>query len=136
MKTDIAKEWLSSANLDLENISYIIRVEHLSAIVAFHSHQSIEKSLKALLASKNMKIPKIHSLEKLFKLCEKDFQNIDFDMVDLLDSLYINSRYPSEFGLLPCGKPTLEDAKEFYDFAIMVFDKVCDLLGIDKESLK
>jgi hypothetical protein len=39
-------------------------------------------------------------------------------------------------GLLPYGKPTIEDAKEFFDFASYVFDKVCKILCIDKESLK
>ena len=55
-------------------------------------------------------------------------------IVDLLDKLYIESRYPSSFGLLPYGKPTLEDAKEFYDFALEVFNKVCDMLEINKEE--
>ncbi len=32
------------------------------------------------------------------------------------------SRYPNEFGVLPSGKPTLEDAREFYDFAKMNYE--------------
>ena len=31
---------------------------------------------------------------------------------------YIDSRYPGDMGLLPYGKPTLEDAKEFHEFAL------------------
>ena len=38
-------------------------------------------------------------------------------------------------GLLPYGKPTLEDAREFYEFAISVFEKVCDILKIDKSEI-
>ena len=49
MSVEMAKEWLKSAKLDLENIHYIIEVEHLTSVVAFHTQQTIEKSLKAYL---------------------------------------------------------------------------------------
>jgi hypothetical protein len=39
-------------------------------------------------------------------------------------------------GLLPYGKPTLDDAKEFYNFALMVFEEVCRQLDIDREELQ
>ncbi len=39
-------------------------------------------------------------------------------------------------GLLPYGKPTLEDAKEFYEFANDIFERVCQILEVDKDSLK
>jgi hypothetical protein len=38
-------------------------------------------------------------------------------------------------GLLPYGKPTLEDAKEFYNFANKLFTRVCILLNIDEEQI-
>jgi hypothetical protein len=34
------------------------------------------------------------------------------------------SRYPGELGLLPNGKPTLEDAREFHDFAAAIYNDV------------
>jgi len=52
-----------------------------------------------------------------------------------MDSLYIDSRYPGEMGLLPYGNPTLEDAKEFYDFALYIFNKVCSILEMNKDDL-
>jgi HEPN domain-containing protein len=61
---------------------------------------------------------------------------IDDNLIHLLDELYIDSRYPNDFGLLPYGKPTLEDAKEFYELALSVFGKVCEILIIDKEELQ
>jgi len=39
-------------------------------------------------------------------------------------------------GLLPHGKPTLEDAQEFYDFAVDIFNQVCNILNIDPEEVK
>ena len=56
-------------------------------------------------------------------------------MLKVLDKLYIDSRYPGDMGLLPYGKPTTEDAKEFYEFALNIFDKVCKILDIDKKEV-
>jgi len=36
---------------------------------------------------------------------------------ELLNKLYIDSRYPGEFGLLPTGAPTVDEAREFALFA-------------------
>jgi len=35
----------------------------------------------------------------------------DEGMLDEINEIYIDSRYPADLGLLPYGKPTLEDAK-------------------------
>lgn len=42
---------------------------------------------------------------------------MDETLVIALDSLYIESRYPGEFGLLPEGKPTIKQSYLFFDFA-------------------
>jgi len=128
MSNSISKEWLKASKIDLDSISYIINVEHLTPVVAFHAQQSVEKALKALLASHNVQIPRVHSLNKLFKLVEDDFPLDDFQLIDMLDDLYIESRYPGDMGLLPYGQPTLNDAKEFYAFAQEIFDKIDTLL--------
>jgi HEPN domain-containing protein/RimJ/RimL family protein N-acetyltransferase len=125
---NIAKEWLKFSFLDLENIKYIITVPHLTSITAFHAQQSIEKSLKALLSLKNIDIPKIHSLNKLFKLTEDIFEEYDTTIVNKLDKLYTSSRYPSEFGLLPDGQPSTEEAQEFYEFALSIYEQVKNLI--------
>lgn len=39
-------------------------------------------------------------------------------------------------GLLPYGKPTLEDAREFYKFAQDIFNQICTVLNIDQEEVK
>ena len=129
------KAWLKFAYDDLLNCKAILHNDILTNIVAFHSQQAIEKSLKALLLYHEHDVPRIHSLNKLFKMNSNYIKiNNPIMIVDLLDKLYIESRYPSSFGLLPYGKPTLEDAKEFYNFALEVFNKVCDMLEINKEE--
>ncbi len=135
MTINIPKEWLKASKDDLKIISRIIDLEDLSHMIAFHSQQSIEKSFKALIEYKNLKVPKQHDLLKLKELIIQDININDDDLLDTLNELYIDSRYPGDMGLLPYGKPTLEDAKEFYNFAKMIFDKVCEILEIDKREL-
>ena len=121
----ITQDWLQAAGLDIESIGYLLQNDRLTGHVAFHSQQAIEKSLKALIEEKGERVPRIHSLSKLFGVCSTFFE-IDFDdnLVIALDSLYIESRYPGEFGLLPEGKPTQKQAQLFYDFAQDVYKTV------------
>jgi len=132
MNKIMAKEWLKASLDDLKVIQKIIDVKDLTHIVAFHSQQSVEKSIKALLEYQNKNVPKIHHISKLISSVEETI-SYDSDLVKLLDSLYIDSRYPGDMGLLPYGKPSLEDAKEFYEFAQGIFDDVCEVLEIEKE---
>jgi HEPN domain-containing protein len=47
---------------------------------------------------------------------------IDEDLIDQLNDLYIESRYPTDIGFLPDGKPSLERAKMFYKYANETFE--------------
>jgi HEPN domain-containing protein len=134
----LAKAWLMAAKDDLILLEDIKNNVHITNLIAFHSQQAIEKSLKAVIESKNQKVPKTHKLQQLFELVDIkiDLNDNLINLIHLLDELYIDSRYPNDFGLLPYGKPSLEDAKEFYEFALTVFDKVCGILNIDKSELK
>lgn len=77
-----------------------------------------------MLEARNQLVPKTHSLNRLFALVGEDIQEIDSDLLHTLDGLYIESRYPGEFGLLPNGKPSLGDARSFYDFAVSSYETV------------
>lgn len=131
----ISKEWLKASNDDILIIEQIISIEHLTHMVAFHSQQAIEKSLKALIEEYEIDIPKIHKLVKLKKILSDKLTIENDELLETLDELYIDSRYPGDMGLLPNGKPTLEEAKEFYEFALSIFDKVCNILEIEKSEL-
>lgn len=128
-------EWLKAAIDDLILLSEIENNEHITNLIAFHAHQAVEKSLKALLEFKAQEVPKIHKLQTLIDRTGLSRED-DEALVQLLDSLYIESRYPGDMGLLPYGKPTLEDAKEFHAFAKDVFEQVCDLLKVDQKALR
>jgi HEPN domain-containing protein len=107
----------------------LLNNERLTGHVAFHAQQAIEKALKALIEENGERVPKVHSLSKLFESCSCyiNFQ-FDDDLVIALDSLYIESRYPGEFGLLPDGKPSQKQAIQFYEFALAVNQTVIDHL--------
>ncbi len=129
-----ARQWLKAAKDDLDSIDYIINAKHLTNIVAFHSQQAIEKTFKSLIEYKNITFIKTHNLEKLYKSIE-NIITIDYDQLELINELYIESRYPGDMGLLPDGKPTLIDANEFYAFAREVFNQVCSLLEINIDEV-
>ena len=136
MSSFMSKEWVRAAYDDIMLLKEINNNNNLTSIVSFHSQQAVEKSLKALLTEQEINIPKIHSLNKLFYECKNKIDLADNQIVNKLDKLYIDSRYPGDMGLLPYGKPTLEDAREFYNFALEVFEKVCNILDIKMADIQ
>jgi HEPN domain-containing protein len=111
-------QWLESAEMDLANIAQIIHLEHLTPVVAFHAQQCVEKCFKAVIEEHAGKVPKDHSTLRLYGLVRGLMAvEVDVGLLTDLDNLYIDSRYPGELGLLPCGKPTVEDAREFSEAA-------------------
>ena len=54
--------WLKAAEDDLIVIREIIRNDSLTNMVAFHSQQTIEKSIKAVLEEKENHVPRIHNI--------------------------------------------------------------------------
>ncbi len=123
-------EWLKSAAMDLDSVAQIVHLEHLSPVAAFHAQQCVEKCLKAVLEEHSRKVPKDHSTLRLYGLT-KELVSLDIDLGTLtdLDDLYIDSRYPGEQGLLPGGKPTVEDAEEFYRIAKYLYEGIKERYG-------
>jgi len=98
---EITKEWLERAYDDIETMVEIIDNPHLTNIVALHSQQAIEKSLKAVIEEFEIGVIKTHNLEKLFATVDNFIQfEVDWDLIKKLDALYIDARYPSEWGAI------------------------------------
>ena len=126
---EVSRDWLKAATDDLETIAKIIDHEHLTNIVAFHAQQAVEKSLKAVIEEYGLEITKIHSLARLVEITRPYLSMaLDDTLVETLDRLYIDARYPGELGLLPSGKPSRNDAKRFSDFANRIYDTVYQFL--------
>ncbi len=134
-KRELAIAWLQASYSDLMVIEEIMDNDFLSHMVAFHSQQSIEKSFKAILEFYGKKVPKKHDLIVLKELIYQYVPIENEIILEELNELYIDSRYPNSFGLLQHGKPTLEDAKKFYRFSNETFKKICEALDIDKQEI-
>ncbi len=131
----ITKEWLRRARDDLDVAKEIIVREHLTNMVAFHSQQAVEKSLKAIIEEFEIGFVKIHNLERLLGMVRKQMSlDVDLDIIKRLDEVYISTRYPGDLGLLPSGKPTIQDAKELFDFADALYRNVKKLLEQSTEE--
>ena len=125
----ITKQWLSKANEDLEVAREIILKEYLTNMVAFHSQQAMEKTLKAVVEEFEIGFVKTHNLETLVGTIEKKIDlHLNLNLIKRLDEVYISARYPSDLGLLPFGKPSIQDAKELYEFANDIHAKIKKLL--------
>ena len=123
--------WIEFADRDIEAAKKLINYEYLANIVIFHSQQCVEKCLKAILEEHNQNFPKIHGVTKLYELvCESSNISLPIsdDELDLVDNVYIDTRYPGSFGLLPSGFPTKEDALDILDIATKVYQSTVNAL--------
>jgi len=121
----ITREWLERALDDVEAANALLRHPDLTRLAAFHAQQAVEKSLKAVIEEYNLGVRRTHSLTRLVEMTSSRFRlRADRDMLDRLEAVYIEARYPSELGLLPHGKPTSEEAGEFCAFAQSVCEQI------------
>jgi len=121
----ITAGWLESAKSDLDTIEEILGNDQLSHVVAFHSQQCIEKTFKAIIEEFELTSIKTHDLITLKNTISSVYsESIDDDLLSLLNKLYIDSRYPSDLGLLPDGKPDIDDAKRFCENAREIYENV------------
>jgi len=98
-------------------------------VIAFHAQQCVEKCLKALVEEYGIETPKTHNLLTLKACLERKHPiDLDEDTLSLLNKLYIDSRYPGDYGLLPAGEPTLKEAQEFAQFAGETIEKIIKML--------
>ena len=77
----------------------------------------------------DLSIPRSHNLIRLHQVVEVFLKN-PFELRELmaLDSVYTSSRYPSDVGMIAAGKPTQQDAQEFYESAKNIFEAITKLI--------
>jgi len=94
-------------------------------MVAFHCQQSVEKSFKAVLEEYDRLVPRTHDLIALRTLVEKHIRvMVEPDLLNQMNDLYVDSRYPSDFGLLPGGKPPQDLAQQMYNSACKIHESI------------
>lgn len=128
-----SSQWLESAQMDLGAIVRLLEKEELTPVIAFHAQQCVEKCFKAVLEEHSQKVPRDHSTLRLYgRVRDLIDLEVDMELLTDLDGLYIESRYPGELGLLPNGKPTVADARQFYDHATEICEQVERILNVER----
>jgi len=98
---DETRLWLAYAdeNLDIARLS--LERDYLNACLQ-NSQQAVEKGIKAVLVESRGEFPRSHSIRELAKLSAvtEDSWGLSTEECDLLDSIYVPSKYPV-FGVLP-----------------------------------
>ncbi len=104
--------WLKEAEDELSSAGILIDHRKCRA-VCYHSQQSVEKGLKALIIEKGAKPERTHDIVELLNAARRIGWEIALPMDDavFLNSIY-KGRYPAEEGLLPHGEPTMADAEK------------------------
>ena len=95
-------DWMIFAENDLRAASLLRKHKHTLLLSAFHSHQAIEKTLKAFMLSQKGYAPDGHNIIFLCKTAAK-VNPLFFDWVDeciALNNYYIQTRYPPDFPLV------------------------------------
>ncbi len=122
MIDDYIRKWIIKADNDFKIAEHELAQpenEMVTDAICFHCQQSVEKLMKAYLASKNIDFGKTHNLEFLLELCRKQdtiFKNIN---VGNLSFYAVEVRYPDEFYI-----PSVEEAKESFKIASTVRDSI------------
>lgn len=116
MSVKLPELWLRYAADDLKSAKVLLS-EGIYNIACFHAQQAVEKLLKAFIATFEQQIPRTHNLIRLHKICE-DLIGSKFEFESekllLLNDIYIDSRYPADFGVLPSGQPGEQEAMIAY----------------------
>ncbi|HEY5196593.1 MAG TPA: HEPN domain-containing protein, partial [Solirubrobacteraceae bacterium] len=95
---DLARELIGLAEDDRAAAAALLDVVGVSdAIGAFHAQQAVEKSLKAVLASRGVDFPFTHNLAALFQLCEDGGVEVpaELEEADRLTPYAVAARYGS-----------------------------------------
>ena len=125
------KVWIDFAGKDILTISEIINNPALTNIAAFHCQQAIEKYFKAYILENMKSTIKTHNLLTLYGIIKEIIDlDIDEDLLSIVNDIYLESRYPSEIGLLGEGSmPTIEQVNQFFNFAKEIRIKIEDILN-------
>ena len=126
---DETKKWLQYAEENLRSARLLLDSELFNPCLQ-NVQQAVEKMLKALLVESTKKIKKTHSINELVNILDKHGLNVDMteDDCDLLDSIYLPSKYPLG-SILPDFEPDLQTCRKCVALAERVWDSVTSLLS-------
>ena len=121
---DETKQWLKYADENLQS-SKILLESHLYNPSLQNAQQSIEKNIKAYFIEKGLKLQKTHNISSLNEILIQNniFLSITDDEIDLIDTIYLSSKYP--FGsVLPDFEPDKDICLQCIDIAFRVQEDI------------
>lgn len=118
------ERWLSYADENLQSAKLLLESRLYNPTLQ-NVQQAVEKMLKAALVEFSIKFRKTHSINELVALLTEHDCRIELaeDEKDLLDSIYLPSKYPLA-GLLPNFEPDAQICRKCIDIAQRTRDSV------------
>ncbi|BFU77753.1 hypothetical protein ALC152_09680 [Arcobacter sp. 15-2] len=121
---DETNQWIKYADENLQS-SKILCESHLYNPSLQNAQQSIEKNIKAYFVENGLKLQKTHNILSLNEILKQNdvYLNITDDEIDLIDTIYLSSKYP--FGsVLPDFEPDKEICLNCIDIAFRVQEDI------------
>lgn len=119
-----AAEWIQISEYDLETAQAMLETGRY-LYVPFCCQQAIEKRLKAIIADETAVMPpKIHNLVRLAKLAGVDLPAEKGDLLEQLNTYYIEGRYADDVAKLmtqmakKLAGRILRDTREFLSWLV------------------
>ena len=109
---DQTKKWLEYADENLRSAKVLLESELFNPCLQ-NVQQAVEKMLKAVLTESAIKIKKTHSINELVTILVENGKKFDIeeDERDLIDSIYLPSKYPIG-GILPDFEPDMKTCRQ------------------------
>jgi HEPN domain-containing protein len=109
-------DWFKAAEDDLLAAKTLASDSRLTNVAAFHCQQCLEKSFKAVIEENENSTFKSHDLFRLQNAANIQLTDEELNLLEIINEVYIDARYPGDLGILPHGKPSIVEVASFIDF--------------------
>lgn len=92
----ITQKWFEFAEKDLKSAEILFKGKEYEAAI-YHCHQAIEKTIKAIIVEKEIKLRKTHDLVELLSDAKINLSSDILKFIDDLNPYYNPIRYPDAF---------------------------------------
>jgi HEPN domain-containing protein len=129
----VDQKWATFAEEDFRLVEFLWNEStQFYGAICFHAQQFVEKIFKGVLEGAGAIPPRTHDINALAKRLAalNILVPLTEDEILLLSSVYIDTRYPPDVGLLPDGGPTQQDVDNIF----RSIQKIAEWTGETKEQ--